>query len=100
MPATMDEITTFLKYECNEAILMGDSTWYGTRDCDHTAKEEMRVILCGFDRGKCTRDCSRQDSALSGTRGLGMVVGESKSALEKDSVDPIDYRRGPISKRG
>jgi hypothetical protein len=29
-----------------------------------------------------------------------MVVGESKSALEKDSVDPIDYGRGPISKRG
>jgi hypothetical protein len=44
---------------------------------------------------------SRQDSALSGTRGLGMVVGESKSALEKRLCwSYIDYGGGPISKWG
>lgn len=43
--ATMDYIHTLVKYENNVGVMVGDETHHGTRDCDHTATQEMRDML-------------------------------------------------------
>ena len=40
-----NEVYAAIKFHSSEAVLVGDTTWHGTRDCDFTLTQEMRVML-------------------------------------------------------
>jgi len=42
---TTENIHAAIKLEKNVGVLVGDKTWHGTRDCDHTPTRQMRVML-------------------------------------------------------